>query len=80
MSETDREMIEALKAATGRQCGECSMCCKLLDIDEPDIKKLQNVWCQHCIPGKGCGIYDNRPATCANFACQWLIDKSMPKL
>lgn len=65
------EFIELGKRLTGRECGECSLCCKVLDIDE--LSKPPGKWCQHCRPGTGgCGIYDTRPVTCRSFACFWL--------
>jgi hypothetical protein len=69
--ETERIIAEG-KAATGRSCGSCSLCCRLLDV--PEIGKPEDDWCQHCRPGHGgCAIYDQRPAICRGFACQWLI-------
>jgi hypothetical protein len=46
------------------------MCCKLLDI--PALEKPANQWCRHCAPGRGCTIYDQRPAPCRDFVCVWL--------
>ena len=57
-----------------RQCADCSLCCKLLLIDQDDFKKPINQWCQHCNPGHGCMIYQNRPTVCRAYACQWLTD------
>lgn len=51
-------------------CGGCTMCCKLLGIEELD--KRAGVWCDHCTPGVGCGAYEARPNSCRVFACQWL--------
>jgi hypothetical protein len=31
-------------------------------------------WCQHCVKGSGCGIYESRPNECRTFNCQWLIN------
>jgi hypothetical protein len=57
-----------------RECGSCSLCCKLLSIRELD--KPIDTWCQHCRPGKGgCSIYANRPAECRSFECGWLADE-----
>lgn len=28
--------------------------------------------CAHCIPKKGCGIYQDRPEECREFNCLWL--------
>ena len=51
----------------GRQCGSCTLCCKLLGIKEIDKKEW--TWCKHCNPGRGCGIYDSRPPSCQKFYC-----------
>lgn len=61
---------------TGRECGSCTMCCKLFTI--PAVPKSAGVWCQHCIPGTGCRIYEQRPDQCRDFLCEWLTDKRMP--
>jgi hypothetical protein len=53
------------------------MCCKLLDIDEPELKKPGGAWCSHCRPGQGCGIYDTRPNVCRGFACELLINPDL---
>jgi hypothetical protein len=67
--------IAARAAELGRKCGSCSLCCKLLDIEDEDITKPAHTWCQHCRPGHGgCSIYRQRPLVCRAFACQWLID------
>jgi hypothetical protein len=55
-----------------KACGECSLCCKLLII--PELNKPENKWCQHCKLGRGCSIYDSRPAICQGFKCEWLKD------
>lgn len=53
-------------------CGSCSMCCKLLPIEEPDLVKPRDVWCGHYSKGRGCAIYDARPEACRGFECHWL--------
>src|SRR5262245_35188658 len=35
-------------------------------------------WCPHVRPGKGCGIYAERPVACRSFECVWLMDPQMP--
>jgi hypothetical protein len=59
---------------TDRSCGSCSLCCKLLIIDDPELEKEANVWCQHCKPGKGgCAIYNQHcPSICETFLCDWM--------
>lgn len=60
-----------VKFVPGRACGACSLCCKLLRIDE--IAKPEATWCTHCAPGRGgCQIYDSRPGDCRTFNCAWL--------
>jgi hypothetical protein len=62
---------EEMKAASvpGRECGQCTLCCKLLEVSE--IEKPQGKWCKHCTPGKGCNIYDDRPDLCKVWYCGW---------
>jgi hypothetical protein len=55
-----------------RLCGDCTLCCKLMAIEE--LAKPANCWCPHCKPGRGCTIYADRPAECENFSCLWLIN------
>lgn len=63
-----------------RTCGECTMCCKVFNIDRPaeGLVKPANTWCQHCTPGKGCGIYEQRPPVCVDFQCLWLAWEELP--
>ena len=63
-------------AVTGRACGKCSLCCKVLGIGE--LNKPPGTWCSHCRPGKvGCAIYDQRPSECASFTCLWLTSTEL---
>lgn len=55
----------------GRECGECSMCCKLMAIDE--LEKPMSVWCKHVVKRRGCAIYEDRPLSCAGFHCGYLV-------
>lgn len=61
-----------------RQCGECSLCCKLIEITE--IGKPARQWCPDWDKGKGCTIYENRPDVCRNFSCLWLTGELPEKL
>ena len=54
----------------GRQCGKCSMCCKLMEIKE--LQKPGGSWCQYVSKGCGCSIYTSRPPSCAAFGCGYL--------
>jgi hypothetical protein len=66
--------VEAAKKITGRECGDCSLCCRLLDV--PETNKQPSQWCLHCRPGKGgCSIYADRPQACRQWACGWLTNR-----
>jgi uncharacterized protein len=58
-------------------CGTCTLCCKIMGVSELD--KPANVWCQHCAKGKGCTIYETRPASCRIFDCLWLQSQQRPE-
>lgn len=58
--------------AKGRSCDGCTLCCKLLSIEELSKPRLK--WCEHCDVRKGCKIYDRRPPECKNFYCNYLLD------
>jgi hypothetical protein len=60
------------QTAPDRQCGSCTLCCKVMAINE--LQKPRGVWCTNCAPGKGCKIYDSRPDECRSFNCGWLIN------
>ena len=51
-------------------CDGCTACCKIMQVRE--LGKPANAWCAHCKIGAGCGIYDERPASCRTFECVWL--------
>jgi hypothetical protein len=56
-------------------CGSCSLCCKVMGIEE--LGKPRNTWCPHCDKGKGCRIYDTpaKPAECTKYTCLWLYSQ-----
>ncbi len=53
-----------------RECGSCSLCCKVLDV--PAVYKPAGQWCKHFAAGTGCEIHQLRPKACREFACLWL--------
>ena len=55
-----------------RHCGSCTLCCKLMGVAA--LEKPLGAWCPHCLPGKGCAIYEGRPQECRHFHCAWLVD------
>jgi hypothetical protein len=68
----DDEEFIPWEPGQGRECGECSLCCKVFPIKE--ISKPKDTWCPHCRPsGKGgCTIYNSRPQICRAYRCAWL--------
>jgi hypothetical protein len=59
------------KVVPGRSCGSCSLCCKVVRI--PEVGNTAGTWCRHARPGKGCGIYDQRPFLCRSAYCEWMV-------
>jgi hypothetical protein len=59
----------------GRQCGTCTLCCKVMTVQE--INKPNGQWCPHCLKGRGCGIYSDRPNECRTFHCGYLLLPSL---
>lgn len=58
---------------TERQCGGCTLCCKLLPVRSLDKKDGQR--CQHQRAGKGCAVYSNLiriAPECVFWTCRWL--------
>ena len=56
---------------TGNDCGTCTVCCMALRVIEMD--KEAGRYCKHCLPGKGCGIYETRFEVCRTFLCGWRL-------
>lgn len=65
----DVETLLARHPAPGRSCGECTACCTVLAVWE--LEKPMRRACDH-LCRDGCGIYADRPFTCAQFNCLWL--------
>lgn len=61
-----------------RQCGDCTLCCKLLGVHE--LNKKARVYCPHCEINHGCKIYQTRPKECIDFECSWLMGLIPEKL
>lgn len=53
-------------------CGDCTLCCKLLPINDTALVKEHSVLCSSC--DKGCTIYEDRPESCVNFNCNFIED------
>ena len=59
----------------GRSCDGCTMCCKLLSIEELDKPPL--TWCRLCDTKRGCTAYAQRPTECRDFYCGFLLDPTL---
>jgi hypothetical protein len=59
-----------------KQCGDCSLCCKIMAI--PELNKPKDSWCPHVVMKRGCGIYESRPHSCRAFQCLWLKEPRLP--
>jgi hypothetical protein len=57
-----------------RSCSGCTLCCKLIPVEE--IGKKAGVRCEHQRTGKGCAIYAARPFSCRVWRCMWLQDQA----
>ena len=55
----------------GRRCGTCTLCCKVMTVEE--LRKPNGQWCPHCVKGRGCAIYSDRPNECLRFQCGYLL-------
>jgi hypothetical protein len=63
-------VTDALATSPQRSCGDCSLCCTALRVDE--IGKLAGVPCEHQLPRGGCAIHARRPKICRAYQCLWL--------
>lgn len=59
-----------------RECGDCNLCCKILNI--PEYNAPSGTMCEHCTD-KGCGIYEERHDICKGFSCLWLSQPQIPE-
>lgn len=67
-----------------RQCGGCTLCCKLLPIRDGvktgdthliNFHKPAGQRCQHQRIGRGCAVHDQpalKPTSCSFWSCRWL--------
>ncbi len=78
MTEVEPVVGELERTETGRICGHCQLCCKILPIydllDRQGNPKPWNTKCQHQRKGNhGCKVYHTaRPASCRAWSCAWL--------
>ena len=65
---------------TGRSCGDCQLCCKLLPVHE--CGKVANKRCEQQRVGKGCLVYNTfrMPSVCKTWSCAWLVGSHTQRL
>jgi hypothetical protein len=54
-----------------RTCGDCSVCCVVLNVDTKEFQKLPGVACGHLCAGGGCSIHATRYPVCRAYHCGW---------
>ena len=59
-----------MQLVVGRECGECTVCCKVSPIATTELTKGPNTPCPNCT-ANGCAIYDYRPSACRESFCGW---------
>ena len=62
-----------------RPCGGCTVCCKVLPVRTPELRKASHVLCMHCDEGTGCRIYAGRPKLCREYHCAWQTLEALPE-
>lgn len=71
------EIANAKRIRASRVCGECTLCCTVMGVDE--LNKGPGVPCQHLLQidanpltgNSGCSIYGQHPESCRAYACMW---------
>lgn len=63
-----------------RECGGCTLCCKLLPI--PPLNKLAGIKCKFQRHNKGCTVHGTveQPRACQVWHCRWLLNDDAGKL
>jgi len=68
----------------GRDCAGCAVCCDILKIDTPELRKPAGAPCVHR-SAEGCAIHADRPGICRAWFCGWrriegMSDEARPDL
>lgn len=69
--------MKQTRPVAGRSCDGCTLCCKVIRVDE--LQKPQWQWCPHCLVGKGCGIHARWPEVCGAYFCEYLKNPGVSK-
>jgi hypothetical protein len=57
--------------ASEKSCGSCTECCRMMAV--PELYKPAWTLCSNCAAGVGCKVYQDRPQSCRDFNCGWLM-------
>lgn len=60
-----------MQLVPGRECGECTACCVVLNIDSPEFQKPPGKPCTHLRERGGCAIHATLYPTCRAYHCGW---------
>ncbi|HVW75065.1 MAG TPA: hypothetical protein VHC39_15620, partial [Rhizomicrobium sp.] len=73
------DMVEngaGLALVPDRECGNCTVCCVALRVDDPGLKKPAGEPCRH-LGQQGCTIYQTRYAICRSWMCGWRLQPEL---
>lgn len=56
---------------TKRVCGDCDVCCNILEVRELNKKSYCN--CIYRAESGGCGKYNSRPSICHDWNCAYIL-------
>lgn len=62
-----------MKDTDASGCGKCNLCCKTMGVAE--IGKERGTWCVKAVKSGGCACYAERPVSCREYECLWLISQ-----
>lgn len=63
------------RRASLKMCGDCTLCCKVYEIE--DFEKKPGKTCHNVRDEGGCGVWGLHPKACQEFKCLWLKHDDM---
>lgn len=54
-----------------RSCGDCDVCCNILEVKELNKQGYKN--CENKLESNGCKIYETRPNSCKEWSCCYIL-------
>jgi hypothetical protein len=67
-----------MELVAGRECGACTVCCVVPNIDAPEFRKPAGIPCGH-LCATGCSIHSTVYAVCRTYHCAWRYMAQMPE-